>query len=109
VCVVKFANTTYISRTNLYDGHSESNASAHVSRAVGVTLRRNLFQILHFLSFSLTCGYGMINMVVRVVVISKWMTRSFAGSKHTTQGPVRQILRHENEAPSGIHRRFLAF
>jgi len=54
-------------RTNIYDGHSGSSASARVSRAVGVTLKRNLFQIVRFLSFILTCGYGMINMVVCVV------------------------------------------
>ena len=96
-------------RTNIYDGHSGSSASARVSRAVGVTLKRNLFQIVRFLSFILTCGYGMINMVVCVVFPSRWMTRSFAGSKHITQGTVTQVLRTENEAPKGIHRRLLTF
>lgn len=53
VCVVvKFANTTYIPRTNLYDRKSRSNASAHVSGAVGVTLKRNVFQIVRSMSFS---------------------------------------------------------
>jgi len=69
----------------------------------------NLFHIVRFLSFSLTCGYCMINMVVCVVFRSKWMTRSFAGSKHITQGAVTQVLRHENEALIGIHRRLSAF
>ena len=74
-----------------------------------MTLKRNLFQIVRFLSFILTCGYGMINMVVCVVFRSKWMTLSFAGSKHITQGAVTQVLRHETEAPKGIHRRLSAF
>ena len=51
----------------------------------------------------------MINVVVCVVFRSKWMTGSFAGSKHITQGAVTQVSRHENEAPKGIHRRLLAF
>jgi hypothetical protein len=37
------------------------------------------------------------------------MARSFAGSKHITQGAVTQVLRQKNEAPKGIHRRLLAF
>lgn len=90
---------TYIPRTNLCDGVFGSNASSHVSRAVGVTLKRNLLHIVSFLSFSLMCGYGMINMVACVVFRSKCMARSFAGSKHITQGAVTQILRHENEVP----------
>ena len=88
--ITTYRHTTYIPRTNLYDGHSGSNASAHVSRAVDVTLKRNLFQVVRLLSFSLTCGYGMISMVVRVVFRLKWIT-PFAGSKHITQGAVTQV------------------
>jgi hypothetical protein len=85
-----YRHTTYILRTKLYDGHSGSIAYAHVSRALGVTLKWNLFQIVRFLSFSLTGGYGMINIVVRVVFRLKWIT-PFAGSKNITQGAVTQV------------------
>ena len=51
----------------------------------------------------------MINVVAGVVFRSKWMTRSFAGSNSITQGAVTQVLRHENEALIGNHRRLMAF
>ena len=54
-------------------------------------------------------GYGLINVVAGVVFRSKWMTRSFAGSNSITHGAVTQVLRHENEALIGNHRRLMAF